>query len=121
MTWRSPMARLDAVLASGPLATSLAAGIVLAMMFGAVGAVRTGRWPFRACLVLTALLWPLPDHPFQGPVVLKISYLHGIHLADLLSIVALTVAVLPLHRMRTRRPADARGAADPKAARSQRL
>ena len=112
MRSRSPMARLDSLLASGPLATSMAAGIVVAMIISAVGTIRTGRWWFRACLILTALLWPLPDHPFQGPVVLKISYLHGIHLADLLSMVALTVAILPWHRMRPRGSADARTAAD---------
>lgn len=100
MKWPSPMARFDPLLASGPVATSIAACIVVVMAICAIGTVLTRRWSFRACLMLCALLWPLPDHPFQGPVVIKISYLHGIHLADLLSLAAMTVAVLPWHRMR---------------------
>jgi len=46
-------------------------------------------WPARA-------VWPLPDHLFgRGAVVLIVVPGHGFHLADLLSGVALVIAVIP--------------------------
>ena len=90
----------------GPLATTWAITSLLVMMIAAVAVVRGGRWPWRVLLVLGALSWPLPDHPAQGPVLLDVGYHHGVHLADLLSVVAAIVAVLPWRR--TRRPGQAR-------------
>lgn len=98
MNIRGFIARLEPILASGPLATAAAAAVLAVMIVGAIGTIRTGRLPYRALLVLGALLWPLPDHPLQGPVVLPLSYRHGVHLADLLSIVAVVVAALPWKR-----------------------
>lgn len=80
----------------------MAAGSLALMVFGAVGTIVTGRWYWRVILVAAALIWPLPDHPWQGPVVLRLGYSHGVHVADLLSVVALTVAAIPWSRSRAR-------------------
>ena len=85
-----------------PAATAMAAGSFALMVFGTVGTIVTGRWYFRALIVVGALVWPLPDHPWQGPVVLRLGYAHGVHVSDLLSVVALIVAVLPWQRSRAR-------------------
>jgi hypothetical protein len=77
----------------------VALGSLAAMSVGTVGTTRRGHWPSRILLIAGALVWPVPDHPLQGPVVLKLSYLHGIHVADLLSLVAIALALtLPGHR-----------------------
>lgn len=69
------------------------------MSVGTVGTTLRGHWPSRILLIAGALVWPVPDHPLQGPVVLELSYLHGIHVADLLSLVAIALALtLPGHR-----------------------
>ena len=99
MTQRFPVVRIETLLTSGALATTIAALIGSVIVACAIATVRTGRWPFRLLLALSALVWPLPDHPLQGPVVLKISYYHGVHLADMVSIVALAVALLPWNRI----------------------
>jgi len=92
--------RLDAVLGDGPLAQALAAGSFLAMLLGAIGTIRTGRWWFRVLLTAGALVWPLPSHPLQGPVIVSISFSHGIHAADLLSVLGLATAFTPWRRLR---------------------
>lgn len=99
MSARAILARFDPVLTSGPIATAIAATVFTVIAAGAVGTIRTGRWPYRVMLVLGALAWPLPDHPLQGPVVLQLSYLHGVHLADLVSVAAVVMAVLPWRRL----------------------
>lgn len=72
------------------------------MVLGAILTIRTGRWYGRVVLVVGAVLWPLPDQDWQGPVVLRIGGGHGVHLVDLLSVAAVVVSVLrwPRHRSR---------------------
>ncbi|WP_420116496.1 hypothetical protein [Micromonospora sp.] len=91
---------LDPLTRRGPAADAIAVGALVVMVVAAVGTVRTGRWYWRALLLAGALVWPLPDHPFQGPILLDLSYRHGVHLADLLSVVAAVVAILPWRRLR---------------------
>lgn len=92
---RSPLGSLGRFLQPGPVATTLAVSALTLMAAGAVGTLRSGRWPYRLALATGAALWPLPDHEFQGPVVLALSWNHGVHLSDLLSLLALAVAVVP--------------------------
>jgi len=101
MSIRGILARFDPVLTSGPIATTIAATVFALILAGAVGNIRTGRWPYRVMLDIGAFAWPLPDHPLQGRVVLQLTYLHGVHLADLLSGAAVVVAVLPWRRHRS--------------------
>ena len=120
------LASFDPFFISGPWATAIAVAALLAMLGGGLGTIRSGRWAYRALLICGALLWPLPDHPLQGPVVIKLSYLHGIHLADLVSIAAIGVAILPWRRRVSGRRADSMLAApdggghSPGAARQER-
>jgi hypothetical protein len=89
---------LNSVVNRGPKATALAALTLLSMMIATVGTIRTGHWTFRLVLLLAAAVWPLPDHPLQGPILVSLSYQHGVHLADLLSVLAVITAVLPFRR-----------------------
>jgi len=99
--WGLPdLSILNPVLKAGPAATTLAVVAFSSIAAGMIATIRTGKWLPRVVLVTGAVVWPLPDHPLQGPVVAKLSYLHGIHLADLLSILALVVAVIPWRRIR---------------------
>jgi len=94
LSWANP------ILKPGAAATSLATVAFGSMVIGLVMTVRTGKWLPRVLLIAGALVWPLPDHPWQGPVAIKLSYLHGIHVADLLSVIAIIAAVVPWRRRR---------------------
>ena len=85
---------VDPLLHEEPGATCLALAAFLLMVVGAFLTIRSGRWPGRVILILGAVLWPLPDQDWQGPVVLGIGGGHGVHLVDLLSVAALVVAVM---------------------------
>ena len=89
---------VDPLLHEEPGATCLALAAFLLMTVGAVLTIRTGRWYGRALLILGAALWPLPDQDWQGPVVLRLGGGHGVHLVDLLSLVAVGIAVYPWRR-----------------------
>ncbi len=102
---------LEDALQSGLLSRPLLAFAVVAVMVGLVQTLRTGRTAPRVLLLLGAAVWPLPDHPFQGPVVVTLSYSHGLHAADLLSVVFAAVALVrPRPRSLARR--DARSTAE---------
>ena len=92
----------------GPVATGVAATALVGMVSGMAGTLGTGRWRWRTLLVASSLVWPFPDHPFQGPVLVTVSYLHGIHAADLLSLLGLGVAVARPRRSRGRRRSRSR-------------
>lgn len=68
------------------------------MVTGAIGTIRSGRWYARTVLLVGAALWPLPDQSWQGPVVAALGGGHGIHLTDLLSVVAGVIAIIPWAR-----------------------
>jgi len=97
---RTVLARLDPLLQPGPIATALAIIALGLVIAGTVGTLATGRWYYRLILLAGAALWPLPDHQLQGPVILPLSYQHGVHLTDLLSVVAVVIAVIPGRRAR---------------------
>lgn len=86
----------------GPVASGVATASLLGMVAGLAGTLGSGSWRWRTLLVASSLVWPFPDHPFQGPVLVTVSYLHGVHAADLLSLVGLSVAVLRPRRSRAR-------------------
>ena len=86
----------------GPVASGIATAALLGMVAGAAGALGNGGWRWRTLLVTASLVWPFPDHPYQGPVVLEVSYLHGLHAADLLSLLGLAIAVVRPRRSRGR-------------------
>ena len=90
---------VDPLLHEEPGATCVALAAFLLMVVGAFLTIRSGRWPGRVILILGAVLWPLPDQDWQGPVVLGIGGGHGVHLVDLLSVVAVGVAVYPWRRV----------------------
>ncbi len=90
---------IDLIPVHGRRAIAVALASLVTMVVSATGTIRTGAWWWRVLLVVASAIWPLPDHPFQGPVVSKLSYQHGIHLADLLAIVGFVVAVLPWRRL----------------------
>lgn len=90
---------VDPLLHEEPGATYLALLAFVLMLLGAVLTIRTGRWYGRIILVVGAILWPLPDQDWQGPVVLSFGANHGVHLADLLSLVAVGIAVCPWRRV----------------------
>lgn len=92
------LSKFDPLFRAGPLATGIAVVALALMVVGAIGTIRTGRWFWRAALIGGALGWPFPDHPFQGPILVGLSYHHGIHVADLISVVAVLFAVLPWRR-----------------------
>jgi hypothetical protein len=75
--------------------TGLVAAALLGIIAGMVGTLSRGGWHWRALLVICSLVWPFPQHPLEGPVlvVLSAKYRLGVHVADLLSLVGLAVAV----------------------------
>ena len=86
----------------GPVASGVAAASVLGMVAGAAGTLGSGGWRWRTLLVVSSLVWPFPDHPFQGPVLVTVSYMHGVHAADLLALLGLAIAVARPRRSRGR-------------------
>jgi hypothetical protein len=93
---------VDPLLHEEPGASILALVALALMVVGAIGTIRTGRWSSRGILLVGAVLWPLPDQSWQGPVVAALGGGHGIHLTDLLSVVAGVIAILPWPRRRRR-------------------
>ena len=92
------LARLDPLFRLGPVASTLAFIALTLLIAGTVGTLTSGRWYHRLILLIGAALWPLPDHEFQGPVILSMSYQHGVHLTDLLTVIASLIALLPSRR-----------------------
>jgi len=92
------LSRFDPFLKVGPVSHLIAAALLLAMVMGAIGTLRTGSWWWRILLIGSGLLWPLSDNSLQGPLLLPLTYNHGIHVGDLLAAVALFVAVFPVKR-----------------------
>jgi hypothetical protein len=92
---------VDPLLHEEPGATCLAVLALVLMVVGAVLTIRSGRWYGRAVLILGGSLWPLPDLDWQGPVVLPLGGGHGVHLVDLLSVVAVGIALFPWRRAAT--------------------
>ena len=91
---------LGRLTAPGPVATGIATASLVGMVTGVASTLRTGGWRSRTLLVVSSLVWPFPDHPYQGPVLVTVSYLHGVHAADLLSFLGLAVAVARPRRSR---------------------
>jgi len=102
----APIGDLASLLDPGPAATALAAGALALMVIGAAGTIASGRWYWRSVLVVGALVWPLPDHAWQGPVILRFGFGHGMHVSDLLSVAALIVAAMSWPRSRRRSSVD---------------
>ena len=97
---------LASLLEPGPAATALAAGALALMVIGAAGTIASGRWYWRSVLVVGAVIWPLPDHAWEGPVILRFGFGHGMHVSDLLSVAALIVAAMSWPRSRRRSSVD---------------
>jgi hypothetical protein len=93
----------------GPVASGVAAASFIGLVAGTAGTIGNGGWPWRTLLVASSLVWPFPDHVFQGPVLVTVSYLHGVHAADMLSVVGLAIALAWPRRRRAR----ARGRVSP--------
>jgi hypothetical protein len=108
----------DPLIHGEPWANRLALMALLLMVIGAVLTVWRGRWYARLMLLLGAAVWPLPDHDLipRGQTVLILIPGHGLHAADLLSFVAVGIALIPWatiwraigrrlrHEQRERRP-----------------
>ena len=73
--------------------TSLAAVALIGIVAGIAGTLRGGGWRWRTLLVVCSLAWPLPRHPLEGPVLVTLFPEHGLHVADLLSLLGLTIAL----------------------------
>ena len=97
---------VEEALRPGPLADVLGLTALGLMVYGFVETIRTRSWVPRVALVAGCLLWPLPEHPLLGPVIVSLSYAHGVHLMDLLSL-SVVVAALPRRRSRHGRRASA--------------
>lgn len=57
---------------------------------------RPRRLLLAAILLLAAVVWLPINSPVEGPVLLRISYNHGVHIADLLSVALAFAAALSL-------------------------
>lgn len=78
-------------------ANRLATVTLMVMVVGAVLTIWRGRWYGRLMLLVSAVVWPLPDYDVipRGEVILIVIPGHGMHLADLLSFVAVFIALIP--------------------------
>jgi hypothetical protein len=87
----------DPLIHEAPWANRLASAALLLMAIGAVLTIWRGRWYARLMLLLGAVIWPLPDYDVipRGEVILIVIPGHGLHSADMLSIVAVVVALIP--------------------------
>lgn len=71
----------------------MVAPLVLALLILAAGTSdRTGR-PGALVLAGLAVLWTLVSTPMEGPVLLFLTWQHGVTGADLASVAAFTIAV----------------------------
>lgn len=75
-------------------------------------AAKPNRWSILAVLT-SALIWPFVNGPLEGNILLKLSDSHGITVSDLLSVLAVVVALVQGIRIRRARrrsqPATERG------------
>jgi hypothetical protein len=65
--------------------------LLAVLIFFAVRTIRGDRWS-AAALVPLSLAWLLFNGPIEGPVLVVISYSHGITLSDLFSVFCLGLA-----------------------------
>jgi len=100
--------RLERLVSSGVLAGPLLVFAVLALTVGTLWTVGSGRVAARLLLLAGAVTWPLPDRPYLGPVIAKVSYAHGLHLTDLVSVAAVGLVVLRPWRVRAGRASSGR-------------
>ena len=75
------------------------------LVVAAVVALR-GREPAAIVTLLgAALVWTFIDAPMEGPVILRLSATHGVHVGDLPAFAAAAVAFVAVRRLlRTREP-----------------
>ena len=65
-------------------------------------AAKPNRWSILAVLT-SALIWPFVNGPLEGNILLKLSDSHGITVSDLLSVLAVVVALVQGIRIRRAR------------------
>ena len=88
---------IDTLLHEEPWATRLAFCALILMVVGSVLTIWRGRWYARLVLLAGAAIWPLPDHHLfqRGRVLVALEPGHGVHTLDLLSLVAVGIALIP--------------------------
>jgi hypothetical protein len=67
-------------------------------------AAKPNRWSILAVLTF-ALIWPFVNGTLEGNLLLKLSSIHGITVSDLLSVLAVVIALVQgigIHRARRR-------------------
>ena len=66
-------------------------------------AAKPTKWSILATLAF-AVMWPFVNGPLEGNILLKISSTHGITVSDLLSVLAVVIALVQTMRIsRSRR------------------
>jgi hypothetical protein len=65
-------------------------------------AAKPNRWSILAVLT-SALIWPFVNEPLEGNILLKLSNSHGITVSDLLSVLAVVIALVQGIRIRRAR------------------
>jgi hypothetical protein len=65
-------------------------------------AAKPNRWSILAVLTF-ALIWPFVNGPLEGNLLLKVSSTHGITVSDLLSVLAVVIALVQGMRIRRAR------------------
>jgi hypothetical protein len=83
-----PVARVRSVVAVYPGLALLVLGL---LVLAAVLAIRGDRLMALALIPLS-LVWLVVDNAFEGPVLLALSWSHGVTASDLLSVVGLGIA-----------------------------
>jgi hypothetical protein len=56
-----------------------------------------------SALVVCAVIWPFVNGPLEGNIIVRIDGAHGITVSDLLTVIALLLAVIKFRQMRARR------------------
>lgn len=86
ITW--PVQRLRHLASQTP---GLPLLLLAALIFFAIRTVRGDRWS-AAALVPLSIAWLLFNGPIEGPVLVVISYSHGVTVSDLFSVLCLGLA-----------------------------
>jgi hypothetical protein len=65
-------------------------------------AAKPTKWSILATLAF-AVMWPFVNGVLEGKILLKISSIHGITVSDLLSVLAVVIALVQTMRIRRTR------------------
>ena len=74
-----------------------------ALFSSAVWCVVAPRPNSIAALVISAIVWPFMNGPLEGHLLVELDSTHGITVSDILSVLAISIAIVKFKQIRSQR------------------